>query len=476
MGKSRVFDARSQMPVSAPELFAWHTREGAFERLTPPWETLEVLERRGEGIREGAQAVMRMRLGPVPRKWVARHTRYEEGFLFQDEQVSGPFSRWVHTHRMLPDSSTASVMEDAVEYALPLGALGQGVGGGFARRTLERMFSYRHTLLRADLQRHAAFAGAGPLTVAVSGASGMVGAALVPFLTTGGHRVRRLVRGRAEAARGDVAWNPSRGEIDAAALEGVDAVVHLAGENVAQRWTPAAQERIRRSRTEGTRVLCEALARLQRKPRVLVCASAVGFYGDRGDEHLTEASGSGEGFLASVVRDWEAAAAPAREAGIRVVHLRIGVVLDARGGALAKLVPAFLMGGGGRVGSGQQWLSWVSLEDVLGLAHFALMTPGLSGPVNAVAPQAVRQEEFARTLGRVLSRPSVFPLPAVAVRTVFGQMGQEALLDGAHVLPEAAQRQGYSFLHPGLEGALRFTLGRTTEGARFVHGLASKEP
>ncbi|ADO70119.1 TIGR01777 family oxidoreductase [Stigmatella aurantiaca] len=476
MGKSRVFDARSRMPVSATELFAWHTREGAFERLTPPWETMEVLERHGEGIREGAKAVMRMRLGPVPRKWVARHTQYVEGSLFQDEQESGPFARWVHTHRMVPESPSSSSMEDVVEYTLPLGLLGQGVGGGFARRTLERMFSYRHSVLRADLRRHAAFAEQGPLTVAVSGATGLVGRALVPFLTAGGHRVRRLVRGRPEAARGDVAWNPAQGEIDAAALEGVDAVVHLAGENVAQRWTPEAQDRIRRSRTEGTRVVCEALARLKRKPRVLVSASAVGFYGDRGEALLTEASDSGEGFLASVVRDWEAAAAPALDAGIRVVHLRIGLVLDASGGALAKMVPAFLLGGGGRVGSGQQWVSWIALEDVLGLAHFALMKPELRGPVNAVAPHAVRQEEFARSLGRVLSRPSVFPLPAVAVRTVFGQLGQEALLAGAHVLPEVAQRQGFSFLFPELEEALRFTLGRTTAGAQFMHGLAAKVP
>jgi uncharacterized protein (TIGR01777 family) len=475
MGKSRMFDARSRMPVSATELFAWHAREGAFERLTPPWESLEVLERSGEGIREGARVKLRMRVGPVRQTWVARHSKYIEGSLFQDEQESGPFSRWVHTHRMWPEPPASSVLEDEIVYALPLGAAGRAVGGGMVRRRLEQTFAYRHAVTREDLRRHALFAGQGPLTVGVTGATGLVGSSLVPFLTTGGHKVRRLVRGRANPARGDVAWNPDKGEIDTAALEGVDAVVHLAGANVAQRWTPEAKELILRSRTEGTRVLCEALARLQKKPRVLVCAAAIGFYGHRGDEVVTEVSAPGEGFLASVCRQWEASTAAADEAGIRVVHLRIGVVLDMRGGALTQLVPPFLLGGGGPVAGGQQWLSWVSLEDVLGLTHLALFNPELRGPVNAVAPQAVRQGELARTLGKVLSRPSVFPLPAVAVRTLFGEMGKETLLSSAHVRPEVAERHGYPFMHPQLEAALRFTLGRTTSGPEFTHSAAPDE-
>jgi hypothetical protein len=475
MGKSLVFSARSRMPVEATELFAWHAREGAFERLTPPWERVEVVERAGDGIREGARMVVRLHVGPVAQRWEARHTKYIEGSLFQDEQVSGPFSRWVHTHRMWPEPPT-SVLEDEVVYAPPLGAAGRALGGGMIRGRLEPMFAYRHAVTREDLRRHAAFAGQGPLTVAVTGATGLVGSALTPFLSTGGHRVRRLVRGRSDAGRGDVAWNPDRGELDASALEGVDAVVHLAGANVGQRWTPEAREAIHGSRTKGTRLLSEALARMQRKPRVLVSASAIGFYGDRGDEVLTEASAPGEGFLARVCRDWEASTAPAEEAGIRVVHLRIGVVLDPRGGALSQLVPAFQLGGGGRVGSGRQWMSWVSLEDVLGLIHFALFTPGLRGPVNAVAPQAVRQEELARTLGRVLSRPAVLPLPGAVVRALFGEMGQEVLLAGAHVRPEVAERHGFPFCQPALEPALRFTLGRTTEGPRFSHTTVAELP
>jgi uncharacterized protein (TIGR01777 family) len=469
MGKSSMFNARSRMPVPATELFTWHTRPGAFERLSPPWEPAEVVERSGEGIGEGTRVVVKMKIGPVPQTFVARHTQYIEGSLFQDTMESGPFARWVHNHKMWPDPPSASILEDDVEYVLPLGALGAGVGGGVARSRLEKVFAYRHTVTREDLRRHAAFAAQGPLTVAVTGATGLVGNALLPFLTTGGHRVRRLVRGKAQAARGDVSWNPGKGELDTAAMEGVDAVVHLAGENVAQKWTPEAKERILRSRTEGTRTLCEGLARMARKPRVLVCAVGVGYYGDRGEEELTEESSTGGGFLAQVCREWEAATVAAREAGIRVVLLRIGVVLDPRGGALAKMLPPFLLGGGGRVGSGRQWFSWISLEDLLGLIQFALFTKELEGPVNAVSPRPVRQEEFAKTLGRVLSRPAVLPMPAGAIRAMFGEMGQETVLSGARVRPVVAERRGFPFIHPGLEPALRFALGRATTGAEFTH-------
>ena len=469
MGKSHVFDARSQMPVSTAELFTWHTREGAFERLAPPWERVEVLERTGDGILPGARVVVRTNLGPIPLGMVAEHTLYEEGSLFQDMQRSGPFAKWVHTHRMLPGpDARTSTLQDEIEYILPVGALGSAFGNGIARKKLERMFAYRHRVTREDLRRHAAFAGQGPLTVAITGASGLVGSTLAPFLTTGGHTVKRLVRGKADAAKGEVSWSPDKGQVDTEALEGVDAVVHLAGANVAgQRWSPEYKKVILESRSVGTRTLSEALARMKRKPKMLVCAGGSGIYGDRGDEPLTEESAPGGGFLADVCRAWEAATAPAAAAGIRVVHLRIGPVLDARDGPLAKMLPAFKAGGGGPLGSGQQWFGWVALEDVLGLIHFSLFKEEARGPINTVAPGAVRQVDFARTLGRVLRRPAFMPVPGAVIRTLFGEMGQETVMSGARVLPTAAERLGYSFLFPDLEEALRFTLGRTTEGPEY---------
>lgn len=293
--------------------------------------------------------------------------------------------------------------------------------------------------------------------VAVSGASGLIGSTLVPLLTSAGHQVTRLVR--RPAGEGEATWNPASG-LDLTALDGLDAVVHLAGENIAAaRWTAAAKQRIRESRVQGTRFLCEALATAPRVPKVLVCASAIGFYGDRGAEELTEESAAGSGFLAEVVRDWEAAAGPARDAGIRVVNLRFGVILSRKGGALAKMLLPFKLGAGGRVGDGRQYWSWISIDDAAGAIQHALLTEGLSGPVNAVAPQPVTNAEFTKTLGRLLRRPTLLPMPAFAARLALGEMADDLLLASARVIPRQLERTGYVFRQPTLEAALRHVLG-----------------
>jgi uncharacterized protein (TIGR01777 family) len=295
------------------------------------------------------------------------------------------------------------------------------------------------------------------MKVLVSGATGLVGSALVPFLIHSGHSVVRMVR---RADPGDVSWDPATGELEASKLEEMEGVVHLAGENIAGRWTTAKKERIRRSRIQGTGLLTERLAGLRRKPGVLVCASAIGYYGDRGDELLQEDSLAGRGFLPEVCRAWEAAAEPARQAGIRVVHLRFGVILSAAGGALARMLTPFRMGLGGRIGSGRQYMSWLSLDDAVGAIHHALIRQDLSGPVNAVAPHPVTNLGFTRTLGRVLSRPTLFPMPAFAARLAFGEMADALLLASARVAPTRLEASGYEFGHPDLEGALRDLLSR----------------
>lgn len=300
------------------------------------------------------------------------------------------------------------------------------------------------------------------LTVAVTGASGLIGSALVRSLRQDGHRVLRLVRSRPGEGGDEVFWDPARGEIDAAALEGVDAVVHLAGENVGEGpWTAERKRRILESRVKGTRLVAEAVAGLPRPPRVLVSASGTGYYGSRGDERLDEDSGPGTGFLAEVCREWEAAAAPAREAGVRVVSLRTGIVLAAEGGALAKMLLPFRLGVGGKVGSGKQWLSWISLPDVVAVVRFAIESSELRGPVNTAAPGVVTNEEFTRTLGRVLGRPTLFTVPAVALRLALGRdMADDTLLASQRTVPGKLQRAGFHFRHPELEGALRAALGR----------------
>jgi len=296
--------------------------------------------------------------------------------------------------------------------------------------------------------------------VAMTGAGGLVGSAVAAMLSDRGHKLTRLVR--RQAREGEVTWDPAASAWDASALAGVEAVVHLAGENIASgRWTSAVKAKIRDSRVKGTRVLCEGLARMASPPRVLVVASAIGYYGSRGEELLDENSPPGTGFLAEVVRDWEAASQPAEAAGIRVVRLRIGVVLSPKGGALAKMLTPFKLGGGGIVGSGKQYFSWIALDDVAGAILYALESD-VSGRVNCVAPGAVTNQEFTRVLGRVLNRPTVIPLPAFAVRLVLGEMGQELLLASTRVEPQRLLAAGYKFQYPTLEPALRHLLHKDT--------------
>ncbi|MDE3001031.1 MAG: TIGR01777 family oxidoreductase [Gemmatimonadota bacterium] len=298
------------------------------------------------------------------------------------------------------------------------------------------------------------------MTVLVTGSTGLVGSSLVPHLEAGGHRVLRLVRA---SPKNDVErrWDPETGELAPAALEGIQAVVHLAGENIASgRWNEAKKSRIRSSREDGTQLLAQAIAESQTPPGVLISASAVGYYGNRGDEILNEESPPGADYLAETCIAWENAARPAADAGVRTVTLRIGIVLSADGGALAKMLFPFKMGVGGVIGSGAQVMSWVSLSDLLGIIVHALNTESLEGPVNAVSPAPATNREFTKTLGSVLSRPTLFPMPAFAARLAFGEMADALLLSGARVTPARLQESGYDFQHPELEGALRHVLDR----------------
>jgi uncharacterized protein len=300
--------------------------------------------------------------------------------------------------------------------------------------------------------------GDGSMNILVTGASGLIGTALVSSLTSHGHEVTRLVRGQQRSGEKAARWDPMAGTIDASALEGADAAVHLAGENIAERWTAAKKVRIRDSRVKGTQLLCETLARLSSPPQVLVSASAIGYYGDRGEEILSEESPPGRGFLSEVCRAWEAATEPAQRQGIRVVQLRMGVVLSPAGGALAKILPPFRMGLGGVLGSGRQYMSWIALDDVVGVIQHAIVTDALQGPTNAAAPRAVTNQEFTKTLGKVLGRPTVMPLPAFAARLMFGEMADELLLASARIQPTKLLASGYRFRYPELEDALRHLL------------------
>ncbi len=297
------------------------------------------------------------------------------------------------------------------------------------------------------------------MKVVVSGASGMIGSALLPELEGAGHEVIPLTRSE-PAPEGSLSWDPSADKLDASSLEGVDAAVHLAGENIMGRWTPEKKARIRDSRVQGTQLLARTLATLREKPKVMVCASAVGYYGDRGDEVLREDSSMGYGFLPQVVREWERAADAARTASVRVVNLRFGVILSPEGGALGTTLPIFKLGGGGRVGSGKQWWSWVAIDDVVGSILHALEADSLSGPVNLGSPNPLTNVRYTKVLGKVLGRPTIFPTPASAARVMLGQVADELLLASARMEPAKLKEAGYEFRYPELEGALRHLLGK----------------
>ena len=299
------------------------------------------------------------------------------------------------------------------------------------------------------------------MKVLVSGASGLIGSALGRKLADEGHEVIRMVRRLPQPGEKEISWNPGTGSLLAVDLEGMDAVVHLAGENIAAgRWTEARKQRLRDSRIRGTRLLCENLRQLREPPQVLVCASAIGYYGDRGERELDEGAEPGEGFLAGLVQEWEGATAPAAESGIRVVLARFGVVLSSAGGALAKQLLPFRLGLGGRVGDGRQYVSWIGLDDAVGTICHALGCESLDGPVNVVAPNPVTNAEYTRALGRVLRRPTPFVLPAWGARLALGEMADELLLASARVRPGRLTDTGYAFQYPELEGALRCALNK----------------
>ena len=430
----------------------WHARPGAMPRLVPPWQPMTVV-REAESLADGV-AVLGL---PGGLRWVARHdpSAYVPRSRFVDElSAQGPASwparlvgSWRHTHTFA-DVGGRTRMHDRVETIVPEAAL---------RST----FVYRHRQLADDLASHrdAADAGLGPSVIAMTGSSGLVGSALSAFLTTGGHRVIRLVR---RAAQGDDerTWDPQNPDPDL--LSGVDAVIHLAGASIAGRFTEAHRAAIRDSRIEPTRKLAVAATAAPDGPRVFISASAVGVYGyDRGDTPLTEDSSRGGGFLADVVTDWEAATAPAVDAGLRVVTVRTGIVQAAAGGTLRLLRPLFAAGLGGRLASGRQWLAWGGLDDLLDVYHRALYDERLTGPVNAVGPEPVRNSEYTAALASVLHRPAVLPVPALGPRVLLGEQGARELAEASQrVLPAKLTALGHRFRHPDVGDALAHQLGR----------------
>ncbi len=428
--------------VDAPlaEVFAWFGRPGAFRRLAPPWQPVSIVEEAGS-LRDG-RAVLAL---PGGLRWSASHQAdgYDPPRRFVDKLTTPVLSevlRWKHIHQFAPAGPDRTLVTDTVDSRVP----------AFALRA---MFTYRHRQLADDLAAHARYRS-DPLTIAVTGASGLIGTALTSLLTTGGHRVIRLVR-RPSRHAGERQWQPDDPSADL--LSDVDAVVHLAGKSIAGRFTESHKQGLRASRIGPTGKLASVATRCGVK--VFVSASAIGHYGpDRGDTMLTEESQRGDGFLADLVADWEAEAA---SADLRSVSVRTGIVQTPRGGVLGLQYPLFFAGLGGRLGSGSQWLSWIGIDDLTDIYLRAIVDPTLHGPVNAVAPEPVRNADYTRTLAEVLRRPAILPVPALGPRLLLGDDGaRELALASQRVVPRKLEQTGHVYRQPKLEPALRHLLGR----------------
>ncbi|HEY5854062.1 MAG TPA: TIGR01777 family oxidoreductase [Aldersonia sp.] len=442
----------SVVDASRDEVFAWHQRPGAIHRLLPPWQPLDVVSE-AASLADG-RAVLGL---PGGLRWVADHRRdaYDPPARFEDSLgrdglrslPAGLIGSWRHEHRFDIVDGGHTRVTDHVDTPVP-------------GRLLRQTFRYRHRQLAEDLASHrwSRDHGVRPATVAITGSSGLIGTALAAFLSTGGYRLIRLVR-RKPRGDGERRWDPDAPAADL--LDGVDAVVHLAGASIAGRFTDSHKAAVRGSRIEPTRRLAECAAATTNGPATFVCASAIGGYGyDRGAEVLDESASRGGGFLADVVADWESATTPATAAGLRVVNVRTGIVQTPRGGTLRLMRPLFTAGLGGRLGSGRQWLSWIDIDDLIDVYHRALADPMLSGPVNAVAPHPVRNTEYTRTLARILHRPALLPVPGFGPALLLGEQGARELAEAnQRVVPRRLLEAGHRFRRPTLTQCLRHQLG-----------------
>lgn len=457
---------RSQVTVPYPidEVFAWHERPGALVRLCPPWNS-SIAAPSSDGVEVGSEATLRLdvpgTMGAIGIHWDAEHVELDPGRSFTDVMASGPLRRWRHQHDFEPaNDGRSTTISDSIEFSGPIPGL-DAIQGPVIRSVLARNFAYRERQLVDDLAFHAAHVGPHHV-IAVAGASGMIGTQLCALLTTGGHDVRRLVR-RAVRADDEISWDPKSGTLDVEDLADVDVVIHLGGRTIGGRFTDANKREMYDSRIASTALLAGAVAELARSGKNVsfVCGSAIGIFGaDRGDELLDEDSPSGDGFLAELCRDWEHATGVAAEAGARVVNVRTGIVQSPDGGALAKQLPLFRAGLGGRLGNGKQWVSWISIDDIAGVFAHAALESNVEGPLDAVAPEPVTGSDYASVLGSVLHRPAKLPVPSFGPMLLLGREGAtELALASQRVSADRLAGSGYRFRHPTLDVALAHILG-----------------
>ncbi|MDP6223970.1 MAG: TIGR01777 family oxidoreductase [Candidatus Poseidoniaceae archaeon] len=459
-----IYEHTATFPYPRDVVWNWHARPGAVRRIMPDWEGIRPVE--VGGIKDGAVTSFRMSIGILPQRWVAKHHSYIEGEQFCDDMIKGPFGRWNHVHKFIETGQTEMQIQDRIDWKLPFHFFTRIGSPIMVMPRVRQMFKHRTRRILADLKRQQMFKDAPRKRILISGSTGLIGTQLGAFLETDGHDVHRLIRPstRLHADQDStkvVKWDDKSGKLIEGSLENFDVIIHLAGAGIGdKRWSKKRKKLIAESREIPTKNLANALANLASPPSLFMCASAVGYYDNRGDEELDEKSSTGNGFLAEICRKWEDAAQPAINAGIRTIHMRTGIVTTAAGGMLQQILLPAKLGAMGPIGGGRQWQSWISLDDQIYAMHYLMNHETASGVFNLTAPNPVTQKQFAKVLGKVLRRPAFAPAPGFVMKILFGEMGKSLILDGQKVRPKRLQDLGYTFEHETLEPALRDALGR----------------
>ncbi len=453
---TETFEASVRIARSASDVFAWHETPGAWARLLPPWETVEILSD-NSGLAVGTRVRFRIRMGS---EWVESEIERRDtvvGKQFREVALEGPYDEWDHLHRMEPIDAKNCLLKDEVRYRIEGGSFKQSRARRAMRTRLDRLFRYRHEVAKHDLEDQPTQAN---YRILVGGASGLIGRALVPFLSGQGHEVIRLVR-RPAVASDEISWIPMHSVLNANLLDGIDAIVNLSGVDILEKsWTRERVLEIRNSRVWTTHTLVDAIHKMRIRPRVFVSTSAVGYYGNRGDSILTEEERLSDRALSLICDAWEDAALRAENQYVRTAILRTGLVLTPAGGILGKMLPLFRAGFGGPVGPRKNWMSWISMDDHLAAIHEAIISPKVRGIANSVAPEPVQVGHFAEELGRVLRKPCWLPVPPLALYLRYGTRAEHIFMFSQRAVPKALLDAGFKFRYPTLTQALAHELGQ----------------
>jgi len=473
--KTAFFIKRVEIPFEVHDVFNYHARYRAIDRLIPPWSFLKIIKR-NNGLENGATCILKLQYGPIKFKWIAKHFGYVQDQIFQDKMIKGPLKTWEHTHSFTPNELNGCIMEDKIQYSLPCGLNRLNILGNRLEKTLFQMFSYRHRILQNDLKLWDLLKENKGKRILISGSTGLIGSALIPFLETAGeHIISRLVRPTSnyyDSGNGSNfrVWDPETGKVDPSDLEGFDTIIHLSGDSIGGRWSKIKKNRIRDSRVKTTELLCNAIKKLKKPPSTLICASAIGYYGSRGEEVVTEETSAGDGFLAKLCVDWEAEAKSVEAIGIRVVNARFGLILSPKGGILKLLTLASQLKVGIGFGKGSNVFNWVSIEDVIGSILYSIGNTTIRGPINVVSPNPVKASYFSEIISKMLGNQIFLRIGYGSLKLAMGEFADTISDSNGVVKPQKLMASGYPFMNTSLEDAARLLLGRQI-GNKTEHGF-----